>query len=107
MSLLSVISAICHRGPEYFCPNCGAILNDQDGFGPDDGNWICTECRMHLYDEQYEGDFYKDVLWYCDGCGAFLNKQIGFTETESTWVCEECGFENSITEKDIYVRAKK
>lgn len=44
--------------------------------------------------------------YYCTNCGAVLNKQEGFTEMGTTWTCEECGFENSITEKDIYVRAK-
>ena len=48
----------------------------------------------------------KKTEYFCTNCGAFLNKQEGFTEMETSWICEECGFENSITEKDIYVRAK-
>lgn len=27
---------------EYFCPNCGATLNDQPGFDPNGGTWTCT-----------------------------------------------------------------
>ena len=107
MSVLSVISLLRCKKPEYYCTNCGAVLNDQEGFDPEEGRWICKECRTHLYDGKYEGDFYKNILWYCDRCGAFLNKQEGFTEMGTTWTCEECGFENSITEKDIYVRAKQ
>lgn len=29
---------------EYYCPNCGAILDDQQGFEPSLGTWECTEC---------------------------------------------------------------
>lgn len=110
MSLLSVLAAIRSAKSvedEYFCTNCGAILNDQSGFDPEEGRWVCTECHTHLYDGKYEGDFYKDIVWYCDKCGAFLNKQEGFTEMGTTWKCTECGYDNSITEEDIYIPAKR
>lgn len=86
---------------DYICPNCGAILNKQEGFSPDLGTWICQECRTQLFDEKAEGDVFGDVIWYCDSCGAVLNTQGGFTEQEGVWKCTECGFENSITEDDI------
>lgn len=86
---------------EYVCPNCGAVLNDQDGFSPDAGTWICTECNTQLLDEDVEGDVFEDVVWYCDSCGTVLNTQKGFTEKQGVWKCDKCGFENSITEDDI------
>jgi ribosomal protein L37AE/L43A len=92
---------------EYYCPNCGADLTEQDGFKPSEGRWICTECGTHLYDEQYEGNLYKDVIWYCDKCGAFLNKQPGFDEMLDKWTCVECGHTNFINDKNIFVQAKQ
>lgn len=87
---------------EYFCPKCGAILNDQPGFDPDNGTWTCTECGQHLMDEDiYEGDTYEGVAWYCDGCGALLNRQSGFSDSYGSWICTECGHRNGTTEDDI------
>ncbi|GET11910.1 hypothetical protein SN811_04100 [Ligilactobacillus agilis] len=41
---------------EYFCPKCGAILNDQYGFNPNGGTWRCTECGELLMDDDvYDG----------------------------------------------------
>lgn len=88
---------------EYTCPNCGAILNDQYGFDPDDGNWTCTSCGQTLYgDDVYEGEMFEGVMWYCDNCGALLNKQSGFYDGCGTWSCTECYYSNSITEDEIY-----
>lgn len=88
---------------EYFCPNCGAILNDQYGFEPSCGTWTCTCCGKHLMDDDiYDGDLYTGVAWYCDECGALLNRQQGFSDIYGSWTCTECGYSNSITESDIY-----
>lgn len=88
---------------EYFCPQCGSILNQQPGFDPDSGNWICRECGQALYgDNIYEGDRYPGIMWYCDRCGALLNKQYGFYDACESWACEECGYINSISEEEIY-----
>lgn len=88
---------------EYFCTHCGAILNDQPGFDPDNGTWTCTECGQTLYgDDIYDGDIYPGVMWYCDSCGALLNKQSGFSDIYSSWTCTECGHENRISEDEIY-----
>ena len=88
---------------EYFCPNCGATLNDQSGFDPDDGAWTCTECGMPLYGDDLEDtmDQFDGVLWYCDSCGALLNKQDGFDDYCDTWYCTECGYGNPINEDEI------
>lgn len=89
---------------EYYCTNCYAILNDQDGFDPDLGIWTCTECGRVLYgddiaktQEQFEG-----VVWYCDSCGAVLSLQDGFKDDCVIWVCTECGAINDISEGEIY-----
>ncbi len=88
---------------EYFCTNCGAILNDQPGFSPEEGTWICTSCGQRLFGDAAgdTGDKLNGVLWYCDGCGALLNCQPGFDYYEDAWTCTECGFANDITEKNI------
>ena len=87
---------------EYYCPKCGATLNDQSGFDPSKGTWTCTECGEHLMDDDvYNGDTYEGVAWYCDKCGALLNRQDGFTDSGSSWKCTECGHVNGTTEDDI------
>lgn len=88
---------------EYFCTNCGAILNHQSGFDPSYGTWTCTECGAELMDDDiYEGDTYEGVAWYCDECGALLNRQEGFSDSYESWTCTECGHTNGTTEDDIY-----
>ena len=88
---------------EYTCPNCGAILNDQYGFEPDNSSWTCTSCGQTLYgDDVYEGEMFEGVMWYCDNCGALLNKQRGFYDGCGTWSCTECYHANSISEDEIY-----
>ena len=37
---------------EYYCPNCNAILNDQAGFDPDNGTWICQECGETITEDE-------------------------------------------------------
>ena len=88
---------------EYVCPNCGAILNEQYGFDPDNDTWTCTSCGKELYgDNVYEGEQYPGVMWYCDECGALLNKQDGFYDYCYSWFCTECGHENPINDSEIY-----
>lgn len=88
---------------EYFCPNCGATLNDQYGFDPSCGAWTCTSCGMKLMDDDvYDGDTYEGVAWYCDSCGALLNKQSGFSDSCGSWTCTECYHTNPINEDEIY-----
>lgn len=87
---------------EYFCPNCGAVLNNQYGFDPNCGVWTCTECGTHLMDEDiYEGDTFEGVAWYCDACGALMNRQPGFSDSYGSWECTNCGHRNGTTEDDI------
>ena len=87
---------------EYYCPNCGAILNDQEGFNPDGGTWTCTQCGKFLMDDDiYDGENYPGVAWFCDKCGALLNRQTGFSDNCDFWTCTQCGYVNGITEDDI------
>lgn len=89
---------------EYYCPNCGAVLNDQDGFDPDGSAWTCTECGQTLYGGDIESTMenYDGVVWYCDSCNAILNKQSGFDDSLPYWDCTECGHRNEISEDQIY-----
>lgn len=89
---------------DYYCPNCGADLEDQSGFDPYGGYWTCTECGQFLTDPDDSDDSsqFDGVGWFCDGCGAYLNKQSGFSDWCSTWTCTECGHTNSISEDEIY-----
>ena len=87
---------------EYFCPNCGATLEEQKGFKPTKGVWKCTNCGQELYgDDIYDGNYYKGVMWYCDGCGELLNKQKGFKDKPGKYVCKKCGYENKISITEI------
>lgn len=87
---------------EYFCPNCGATLNDQLGFDLNGGTWTCTSCGKLLMDEDvYDGDTVEGVAWYCDDCGALLNRQPGFSDFYGSWQCTNCGHINGTTEDDI------
>ena len=93
---------------EFFCTNCGAVLNEQFGFDPDAGHWSCTECgTMLMGDDVYGGERFENVSWFCDNCGAFLNEQAGFSDLNSSWCCTECGYENEIDESEIYASEKE
>lgn len=89
---------------EFFCPNCGAVLNYQSGFDPDLSSWTCTECGQALYGDDIASTMqhFDGVVWYCDSCGAVLNKQAGFSDCYSQWNCSECGYENEISDDNIY-----
>ena len=56
---------------EYFCPKCGAILNDQYGFDPSKGTWRCTECGMYLMD-----DIYITVIFLKEWLGTVINAEL-------------------------------
>lgn len=76
---------------EYFCPKCGAILNDQYGFNPNGGT--CTACGVHLH-HSYSSDQYSVVeepKHKCPNCGAELDDQWGFADYQNDWKCTECG----------------
>ncbi len=88
---------------EFFCPNCGAILNEQSGFDPEKDTWTCTKCGQLLSDpEMYNGDVFEGVVWFCDNCGAVLNKQLGFSDRYGSWTCEKCYHSNAINQSEIY-----
>ncbi len=87
---------------EYFCPNCGAVLNKQAGFNPADGLWSCLECGMLLMSEEtYENEILGGIAWFCDNCGELLNSQDGFSDINGWWRCTKCGCINGTTETEI------
>lgn len=87
---------------EYFCPNCGDILNYQFRFNPSLGVWTCTSCgQLLMEDDVYDGDSFEGIAWYCDDCGTLLNKQYLFSDSYGTWTCTECKHTNKISEDEI------
>ena len=86
---------------EYYCPNCGAVLNGQEGFNTDLNSWVCKKCGKQLVGGKLVSDVFGDVVWYCDNCGAILNNQDGFTEESGAWKCTKCGYQNDLSEDNI------
>ena len=97
----------------WSCPNCSAILNEQEGFSTDLTYWECKYCHtplefsqddMYDFDPEtaFEGARFPGWYWYCDNCEAFLNVQKGFDDHLDTWTCTECGHENPITDSETY-----
>ncbi len=86
---------------EHYCTNCGAVLDDQEGFDPKAVSWICKICGQQLFGDNLNSDVFGDVVWYCDGCGCVLNDQDGFTEANGSWICSSCGFKNKVTIENI------
>ena len=86
---------------EHFCTNCGAILDEQEGFNPDRTTWICKKCGQQLVGDNLNSDVFGDVVWYCDECGSILNNQEGFTESDGSWTCTECSAISDVTVENI------
>ncbi|MBO4927742.1 MAG: hypothetical protein J5379_05770 [Clostridiales bacterium] len=88
---------------EFYCTNCGALLNDMEGFDPQEGYFYCEDCGMLLYDGNtvYSGERYPDVIWFCDKCGDCLSKQEGFSDLNDEWICKKCFHINAISEDEI------
>jgi len=32
----------------HYCPECGAGIEEQEGFEPDSGLWKCTKCGLEM-----------------------------------------------------------
>ena len=90
---------------EYFCTNCGAILNDQPGFKYNNGTWRCMDCGQVLFGDEAgdTGGKFNGVIFYCDRCGEILNRQEGFDYYDDSWTCTNCGLLNDISENNIRV----
>ena len=87
---------------EHFCPNCGAVLDEQPGFNPSNDSYTCKKCGQKLYDSNiYDGENFEGIYWYCDSCNALLNKQRNFNDKNGFWYCSECGHKNIIDEDNI------
>lgn len=79
---------------QYYCTNCGSILDDQYGFDPDLPAWKCTSCGQALCGDSI-GSRFPGVVWFCDDCGAILSNQPGFSDEYDKWKCTECGLNYS------------
>ena len=44
----------------------------------------------------------SNIDWYCDECNTYLNDQAGFNTSSGRWTCSECGYENDVTEDNIF-----
>ena len=64
------------EGVAWFCDNCGALLNRQDGFTDSYGSWRCTECGY------VNGTTEDDIIdgLKCPRCGALLETQSCFNK---------------------------
>ena len=38
---------------DWYCDECNAYLNDQEGFNTYEGTWTCTECGYENYINEY------------------------------------------------------
>lgn len=44
----------------------------------------------------------SEDTWYCDGCHSVLNEQDGFNTYSGRWTCTECGYDNDVSEDNLY-----
>lgn len=44
------------RTEKYYCTRCGAILDEQKGFDPDEKSWVCKKCGQQLTGEESGSD---------------------------------------------------
>lgn len=84
---------------KFVCTNCSAVLNEQAGFRPELGKWICTHCGQPLFANETSAN---TVTWYCDSCHDILNEQDGFTDKHGIWTCLKCGCENNLSADNVY-----
>lgn len=68
----------------FNCESCGANLNDQDGFDPYCGTWVCSGCG-------HENDIDEDTAVEtaeCPYCGGIMTHP---SHSWEVWECTECG----------------
>ncbi len=93
---------------KYYCPHCGADLDDQDGFDEKALYHHCTECGQLLISPFVDHRATKSgIIWFCDCCGECLNEQIGFDEDYSEWECTNCGHNNLIDNDHVFSSQKE
>ena len=88
-------SELINTQAETDCPNC---RSNNMFLGPEGRMWRCYDCGYRITVE----DFENSILWFCDNCEAFLNAQEGFTDRAKTWKCKMCGFNNDVSEDNVY-----
>lgn len=90
-----------------FCPVCEANLTLQRGYNNTIKHWVCRGCGETLTNPDVPEDpkarfGEREIAWVCDGCSQLLNTQEGFYDNSGIWNCLECGYENIISESEIY-----
>lgn len=86
---------------DHFCPNCGSILENQEGFSHRKKGWVCKDCGQALYGKDDKKRKYQGIVWTCDVCGEILDNQRGFSDKHGIWKCKSCGYDNIIDESNI------
>lgn len=78
------------------CPVCrengSLVLNKRQT------KWQCLNCGYNISPQRLE----EEVFWFCDSCDAFLNVQPGFSEEAGRWKCKHCGYENDVSEDNVF-----
>ena len=79
---------------QWYCDDCDASLDEQDGFYPDCGTWTCTECGCLNYidednildDDDDDDDGERLSVWDAADIWASYGKDedymFGYTEEE-------------------------
>ncbi len=56
---------------------------------------------MSKIDKDFE-EYLNGSDWFCDNCGAYMNWQIGFTRDYGVWTCSKCGYENDVSDNNLF-----
>jgi ribosomal protein L37AE/L43A len=80
---------------EMTCPACAEIIKKDRGVSL----WKCDNCGFSISDAELKDGV---VFWFCDECESFMNIQPGFNTKSGRWTCAECGFDNGVTEGNVF-----
>lgn len=59
---------------DWYCDNCDAYLNDQNGFSEIGGTWICTECGA--LNDVSQNNVVDLLGMFKNGIGEFLSRPL-------------------------------
>lgn len=71
-----IMSSLAGSNITWYCDGCNSVLNGQDGFNTDCGNWTCTECgfvndvtdnNVFVSEEAYQQSIGIPKCPYCGG----------------------------------------
>jgi len=78
------------------CPVCRKYRSMQ--LNEKKTKWQCDFCKYDIPVKEIK----KVVFWFCDSCDAFLNVQPGFNDDLKKYICCHCGFENDLSDDNIF-----